>query len=236
VPICDNCGTGLPIGYDYCFKCGYPVRGLPQGGESGGSAPPPAPSAQPYASKLSAEPYAAPPYAAGAAGYAAPAATARTEVLASWSVRFAAALVDYVLVSVVVGLIVFVGFSGKLGSSQDIIGKLGTASRPVLVLEVVMLVGLLVYNVVAETAFHTTIGKRLLSLRVVAYGGAPAGFGAILARNVTKLLSCFVWFVGVPVALIMIAGDPNRQRLGDRLAHTYVVRDVVTLSTPAPRR
>ena len=31
MPICDNCGMGLPVGYEYCFKCGYPVRGLPAG-------------------------------------------------------------------------------------------------------------------------------------------------------------------------------------------------------------
>jgi len=51
VPICDNCGMGLPVGYDYCFKCGYPVRGLPPEGPivggvgGGGGRPPPPPPA-----------------------------------------------------------------------------------------------------------------------------------------------------------------------------------------------
>jgi len=27
MPICGHCGTGLPVGYEYCFKCGRPVRG-----------------------------------------------------------------------------------------------------------------------------------------------------------------------------------------------------------------
>ena len=40
MPICDNCGMGLPVGYDYCFKCGYPVRGVtPEGPIVGGRGP-----------------------------------------------------------------------------------------------------------------------------------------------------------------------------------------------------
>ena len=87
-----------------------------------------------------------------------------------------------------------------------------------------------------EAVFHATLGKRVLGLRVVAHGGAPAGLPAVLVRNLTKALSCLVWVVGLPLALFTIASDANHQRFGDRLAHTYVLRDVVTIVAPgAPR-
>ena len=83
---------------------------------------------------------------------------------------------------------------------------------------------------------HATLGKRVLGLRVVAYGGGPPGLPAIVLRNLTKVASCLVWVVGVPLALFTIATNPNHQRLGDRLAQTYVLRDVVTFVAPgAPR-
>ena len=92
------------------------------------------------------------------------------------------------------------------------------------------------YNVICEAVFHATLGKRVLNMRVVAYGGGPAGLGAVVLRNLTKAVSCLVAVVGVPVAMVTIAINPNHQRLGDRLAHTYVLRDVVTFVAPgAPR-
>ncbi len=250
MPICDNCGMGLPVGYDYCFKCGYPVRGLPADHEAAASstmADPPgwaqpdaeqaewaAPDAGSGAPGWSAPDVDRPGWTmpAGGAGYAAPAATAHTDVLAPWTARLAAALIDYMLVSVIAAVIAVVGFGGSLGSSADILRNFGTSSRAMVVLEAAMLVCLFLYNVVAEALFHATLGKRVLGLRVVGYGGVPAGLGPVLVRNVTKIASCIVWFVGVPVALASIGIDRNHQRLGDRMAHTYVVREVTGFTPP----
>ena len=245
MPICDNCGMGLPVGYEYCFQCGYPVRGLPpegpvvggQGADAAGpAAAQPAPPRSDYAAAppFGAQPPAAYPAAAGLRR--APAATARTQVLAPWTARLAAGLIDYLLVSCVIAVVAVMWFSAAKGGTQGLLSDLGKTSGPMMELEGALILGFFAYNVVCEAAFHATLGKRVLGLRVVAHGGAPAGLPAVLVRNLTKALSCLVWVVGLPLALFTIATDANHQRFGDRLAHTYVLRDVVTIVAPgAPR-
>ncbi len=242
MPICDNCGTGLPVGYEYCFQCGYPVRGLPpdapdtDAAGAAGMLPPPPPGAG-----ESAAPFGSPPpfgYQA-ATGYAAPAATMRTQVLAGWNVRLMAALIDYLVVSFVVVAVCYAWFAGSLGGSQGIINHLvgdNADSHTVLVLEIALMGGFFAYNMICEAVFHATLGKRMLNLHVVAYGGARAGVPALLVRNLTKALSCLIPFVGVPVAMVSIALGANNQRIGDRLAGTYVLRDVATIVAPGTPR
>ena len=241
MPICDNCGTGLPVGYEYCFQCGYPVRGLPpeaQQDAAGAAAqqPPPPGIAPPPPG------YAPPPpgsrSAAGrpvAAGLAPLPAMARAQVLAGWSVRFVAALIDYMLVSLVLGFAAFFWFASIWGGTQNVLSHLvgsGSSSTPMLELEALLIGGFLVYNLVCEALFHATLGKRVLGLRVVANGGGSPGAAALLVRNLTKAASCVFPIVGVPLALVTIGVDANRQRFGDRLAHTYVLRDVATIVAP----
>jgi uncharacterized RDD family membrane protein YckC len=66
----------------------------------------------------------------------------------------------------------------------------------------------------------------------VAYGGGRPGIVAVVVRNLTKVLSALLWIVGVPVAMFAIATNANHQRLGDRLAGTYVLHDVFTFVAP----
>jgi len=242
VPICDNCGMGLPVGYDYCFKCGYPVRGVtPEGPIVGGRGPTAAQPAPARPDQAATSPYGAqPPFGSPVASAdGAPAAIVRTQVLAGWTVRLAAVLIDYLLVSLVVSVVVAVWFSSELGGTQGLLSRLlsnTSGTRPLMELEGALMASFFAYNVICEAGFHATLGKRVLNMRVVAYGGGPAGAGALLLRNLTKLLSCLVWVVGVPLAMFSIATNPDHQRLGDRLAHTYVLRDVVTFAAPgAPR-
>lgn len=234
MPICDNCGMGLPVGYEYCFKCGYPVRGLPAGdadpaGAAAQQPPPPGLGA-------AAGPFAGGPQAGGyqpAAPGSGPAAAARTQVLASWQSRLGATLIDYAVVSAAIGLVA--GLSGVFSGTASLWSH-GTTSWPVLVLEGALLLAFAAYNMVCEAVFGATLGKRLLGLRVVAYGGGRAGIVAVVVRNLTKVLSCLVWPVGVPVAMFAVATNADHQRLGDRLAGTYVLHDVVTFVAPgAPR-
>jgi len=248
MPICDNCGTGLPVGYEYCFQCGYPVRGLPADDQHGGGGaaaqPPPPPGFAPpegfappsFGAAPGSPGFGAPPPGfAPPAGFAPAPAMARAQVLAGWSVRLVASLIDYMLVSLVLGFGAFFWFASIWGGTQNVLSHLvgsQSSSTPMLELEALLIGGFFVYNTVCEAFFHATLGKRVLGLRVVAYGGGPAGPAAVLVRNLTKAASCVVPIVGVPLALVTIGIDANRQRFGDRLAHTYVLRDVVTIVAP----
>ena len=77
------------------------------------------------------------------------------------------------------------------------------------------------YYIVCETATGATLGKRIVGIRVVGEDGEPVTFGAAVVRNLVRVVDAFFfYFVGFVSALL----STRRQRLGDRAAHTIVVR------------
>ncbi|HEV8671179.1 MAG TPA: RDD family protein [Candidatus Limnocylindria bacterium] len=72
-----------------------------------------------------------------------------------------------------------------------------------------------------------TIGKRMFGLRVIADDGAPAGFIAILVRNLVRVVDFLPGFYGLGLLAIVVSS--RSQRLGDLAAGTFVVR------APRPR-
>lgn len=77
------------------------------------------------------------------------------------------------------------------------------------------------YYVGLEMARGATLGKMLLGIRVVSEDGGPIDFQASLIRNVLRLVDGFFVYL---VAAILVWKSEKKQRLGDRVAHTVVVR------------
>ena len=83
-----------------------------------------------------------------------------------------------------------------------------------------------------------TLGKRMFGLRVIADDGAPAGFTAVLVRNLIRVVDFLPGFYGF--GLLAIVVSPRSQRLGDLAAGTFVVRaprpqlDYFSLRTVTP--
>jgi hypothetical protein len=83
-----------------------------------------------------------------------------------------------------------------------------------------------------------TIGKRMFGLRVIADDGAPAGFIAILVRNLIRVVDFLPGFYGFGLLAIVVSS--RSQRLGDLAAGTFVVRaprpqlDYFSLRTVTP--
>jgi uncharacterized RDD family membrane protein YckC len=69
-----------------------------------------------------------------------------------------------------------------------------------------------------------TPGKRALELRVVANNGGTASTGALIVRNLLRVVD--LW-----IGIVLMAVDPRARRLGDRLAGTIVVHE----RKPVPR-
>jgi len=115
---------------------------------------------------------------------------------------------------------------------------------------VAWLAGLALYKALSEAVCGTTLGKKLLGLRVRSArpGGGPASAGQSLVRNLALVLDCFPLSVGpgvalpYAVALAVMAFNRRRRRLGDWLAGTAVRRHVpprrrvVWLASGSPRR
>ncbi len=86
------------------------------------------------------------------------------------------------------------------------------------------------YYVASEAIFGRTVGKRLVGLRVVDEDGDRIGWGQSLVRNLLRIVDALFIYL---VAAVSVWSSPTRQRLGDRAARTFVVRDLGDRPAPA---
>lgn len=88
----------------------------------------------------------------------------------------------------------------------------------------IMTTTLFVYHALPEAALGVTPGKWLAGVRVVDESGHPPGIAASTIRTLVRLIEVNpVLLGGIPAGLI--AGNTRyRQRLGDLLARTFVVK------------
>lgn len=78
------------------------------------------------------------------------------------------------------------------------------------------------YHTLLEWRSGRTLGKRLVAIRVVQADGDPLTFRAALYRNVLRLVDWLPMFY--VVGILGVLTSDAKQRLGDRLAGTLVVR------------
>jgi len=133
--------------------------------------------------------------------------------------RFVAVLLDAVIVFFPAGIVVGLLSGGGYTETGD-----GYANAGINVggnaFWLLLALGL-GYYVVCEAATGATLGKRMVGIRVVGEDGEHLTFGAAVVRNLLRLVDClFFYLVGAIFALT----SPRGQRLGDRAAHTLVVR------------
>jgi uncharacterized RDD family membrane protein YckC len=86
----------------------------------------------------------------------------------------------------------------------------------------IWLVVALAYYTVMEAQSGATLGKRLIGLKVVkADGGAALDWQASIVRNVLRLIDGLLFYL---VGAIVVWTSDKKQRLGDKVAGTVVVR------------
>lgn len=93
---------------------------------------------------------------------------------------------------------------------------------------------LVAYFPVMETAFGGSVGKLVTGIRVVNIRGERPAFWQALVRTLLRGFEVNPFqFCGIPAAVLVLV-TPNRQRMGDLLARTYVLRraDVASLQPP----
>lgn len=118
--------------------------------------------------------------------------------------RAAAVIIDAILIGIL-GFIV----DAALGTGAYIIFALLT----------------LLYFPVMEKTQGATVGKMALGLKVVMEDGSPLTWGAAIIRTLLRIIDgLFVYLIGA----ILVWTSPKKQRLGDRVAKTLVIkRDAV---------
>lgn len=139
--------------------------------------------------------------------------------------RIFAVIIDYIVL----------GFSSLFIAGAWVyswIAPTGLATNPIMapVLGLIMIIMTLFlviilwipYAIILETWRGQTIGKMILGIVVVKENGEPCTFAAALLRNVLRLIDVLPQFY--LIGFIFMALAEKRQRIGDRLANTIVVR------------
>jgi uncharacterized RDD family membrane protein YckC len=142
--------------------------------------------------------------------------------LAGIGSRFAAGVID---VAFVVAVVVVVGLALLLLLSGVAVGDEGGAAAALAAAGFASAV-LFGYYVGFEALWAgQTPGKRMLRLRVVSEDGGPASFGAIVVRNVLRVVDLMPGVAPYGVAGVVMFVGARAKRVGDFAAGTVVVRE-----------
>lgn len=138
--------------------------------------------------------------------------------LAGLGSRIGAFIIDGIVTSILAGIlfvpvIFLVGLGGDAG---------GAGAGLALLLQLLLPVAILAYFIVMEGLYGYTLGKKLLSIRVVSENGGEIGMGASAIRNLLRIVDSLPFAYILGIALILINDD--EQRVGDMAGSTYVVK------------
>ena len=138
--------------------------------------------------------------------------------------RIAAGIVDYVIIGIITGIIAVILFLPALimiVSRRAIGGGFGRFGGVFGIL-VVMCFLWLIYFTYFEGTTGQTIGKKVVRIKVIKEDGSKCDFGSALVRNILRIIDHlpFLYILGI----ILIAATDKKQRLGDMLGKTIVVK------------
>jgi uncharacterized RDD family membrane protein YckC len=190
---CAQCGTTTSPGAKYCESCGALIA--PQGMQLPAQGPPA---------------YEAPAYYTGA-----------PTPYQGVSIRFVAILIDYLIIGIIAGLVAlpFLAAAVAVTAVSENVSTIAWGS-----VAIAALIGLAIwflYFTLLEGHYGQTIGKMALNIKVVRESdGMPIDYGEAAVRTVLRIIDgLFDYLIGA----IFIWTSDQKQRLGDRVAHTVVV-------------
>ncbi|MDH5753489.1 MAG: RDD family protein [Deltaproteobacteria bacterium] len=140
-------------------------------------------------------------------------------VYSGFFIRLLAAGLDGVILLLAFSFLNMVVFSGvdPTGMSQE---ETAAVVLQIRLFGYASLLLALVYHVVMESSKKQgTLGKMAMGIKVVDADGNRITLGSSLLRNLVKILSGLIFFIGFLLVLFM----PNRQSLHDKVAGTFVV-------------
>lgn len=142
--------------------------------------------------------------------------------------RIGAQIID----SIIVVIIIFVSLAifGGIGA----IGGRSAAMGGLFVGLFFGFVGSILYGLLLEGAWDGyTVGKKIFGIKVVKEDGSACDYGSAFVRNLLEIIDGLVYYL---VGFIAMAMSDKRQRIGDRLAGTVVVREEPTGPAEPERR
>lgn len=131
--------------------------------------------------------------------------------------RFAAMIVDYLLIAVILAII-YVFCAILVFIFKDIISDISEKIAAIMLLAT-FFVGFNGYFIIFEYLWSgQTPGKRLLGIRVIRENGQPVGFMEVFLRNILRIID-------VLIGPYFVLFSRNEKRLGDYSIGTIVVKE-----------
>jgi uncharacterized RDD family membrane protein YckC len=119
-------------------------------------------------------------------------------------IRFVAILIDSIIIAIIAGIL-SIPFQSQLSGA-------------------VSLLIFLLYYIALEGAYGQTVGKMAVKIKVVREDGTKIDYTDAVVRNVLRLIDLIPYFIPYLLGAILIWTSDMKQRLGDRVAHTVVVK------------
>jgi len=138
--------------------------------------------------------------------------------------RVVAGIVDYIIIGIIAGILsILVLLPVSVVTGPGMMSGFGLAwfSGMFAIMGIMWLLWL-IYFTYFEGTSGQTIGKKLTHIRVIKEDGSRCDFDSALVRNILRIVDHlpFLYILGI----ILIAATEKKQRLGDMLAKTIVVR------------
>ncbi|MFA0961741.1 RDD family protein [Roseivirga sp. BDSF3-8] len=140
--------------------------------------------------------------------------------------RLVAFILDSFILSIpysIVGSVFGLGFVGVFQNPDRYSGEAQTTiiASGIILYAVLYVVGLLYYALMESSPRQATIGKLALDIKVMDMQGNRLTFGKALGRNLAKLISGMIFYIGY----IMAAFTEKKQGLHDIVANVLVVKN-----------
>jgi uncharacterized RDD family membrane protein YckC len=204
--LCKSCGTPASPGAKFCESCGAPL-------EEGMKPTQPETLSQPQP-----EQYGEPHQPTTDQGYQAPPLQYK-----SVGIRFVAILIDSIIIGII-GSIVTLPLGAMTAVSVNAETQAISIPTAYWVGIIIELIIAFLYFTVLEGRYGQTVGKIALRLKVLKEDGLPINYGDAAIRTILRVVDEIPFIVPYLLGAILIWSSDRKQRLGDRVAHTVVVR------------
>jgi uncharacterized RDD family membrane protein YckC len=133
-------------------------------------------------------------------------------ILAKWSDRFLAWLIDFMIISLISTIIIF----GTFGTINYEVGEVFWAENSQYIPTSIIF---FVYWIVLEYKTSQSIGKKIMNLKITDINGNEPSFKGIIISSLGK-----AFLLPFDLALGWIITNEKRQRIFNRLGDTIVIK------------
>lgn len=195
MPFCNQCGTELQEVDKFCGKCGFAQKNEMEREPPASPVPPPT---RPEVAQNT---------------------TTQDIEYKGVGIRFVAQVVDCLICMIMFGIIgsVVAGMVG--GTTADGFELEGGSAAMVQLLTFVF--SILYFSILEAYWNGQTLGKKITGIQVIREDGSTPTFSTCCIRNIMRIIDGFAFYL---VAAVSVWASSTNQRLGDRIAHTYVVK------------